>query len=177
MEIPNRAIVVKKKQQKFKPVSIAEDAQETEVWVLFMKLSHTEREWSERIVGAYDSKVNKFMTGWRVNNVTCLQELAAKAVTMYFDKDDSHIAQAWRDMDEEEYHKYFVCYSAEKLAITDTLQTIVAYKRGEEAVKFEVKMVKKNLEVGPINDEVFDEEEGDCERTNDSLFEEEVMKF
>ena len=62
MEIPNKAKVVKKKQQKFKPVSIAEDALEAEVWVLFMKLSHTEGEWSERIVGAYDSKVNKFMT-------------------------------------------------------------------------------------------------------------------
>ena len=62
METPKRASVGKEKQPKFKPVSIAEDALEAEVWVLFMKLSHTEGEWSERIVGAYDSKVNKFMT-------------------------------------------------------------------------------------------------------------------
>ena len=61
METPNtnRASVGKEKQQKFKPVSIAEDALEAEVWVLFVKRSHTEGEWSDRMVGAYDSKVKK----------------------------------------------------------------------------------------------------------------------
>ena len=61
METPNtnRASVGKEKQQKFKPVSIAEDALEAEVWVLFVKRRHTEGEWSDRMVGAYDSKVKK----------------------------------------------------------------------------------------------------------------------
>ena len=57
METPNRASVGKEKQHKFKPVSIAEDALEAEVWVLFVKRSHTEGDWSDRLVGAYDSKV------------------------------------------------------------------------------------------------------------------------
>ena len=59
VETPNRASVCKEKQQKFKPVSIAEDALEAEVWVLFVKRSHAEGEWSDRVVGAYDSKVKK----------------------------------------------------------------------------------------------------------------------
>merc|ERR1711913_162107 len=102
-------------------------------------------------VGAYDSK-----------------ELAVKAVTRYFDKDGSHIGQAWRDMDNEEFNKYFVCYGAEKLADTDRLQTLVAYKRGEEAVTFEVKMIEKNLEVFLVEDEeVFDEEDEDLEDTKE----------
>ena len=59
VETPKRSSVGKEKQQKFKPVSIAEDALEAEVWVLFVKRSHTEGEWSDRMVGAYDSKVKK----------------------------------------------------------------------------------------------------------------------
>ena len=82
-------------------------------------------------------------------------------MTRYFDKDDSHIGQAWRDMGNEEFGKYFVCYDAEKLVYTEKLQTLVAYKRGEEAVTFAVKMVEKNLEVCPLDEEeeVFDEDD------------------
>merc|ERR1719290_51273 len=138
---PNRASVGQEKQQKFKPVSIAEDALEAEVWVLFVKRRHAGGEWSDKVVGAYDSK-----------------ELAAKAVTRYFDKDDSHIGKAWRDF--TKFTKYFVCYDAGKLVYTETLQTLVAYTRGEEAVTFAVKMVEKNLEVCPLDEEeVFDEDE------------------
>ena len=56
-------------------------------------------------------------------------------MTRYFDKDRSHIGQAWRDLDDEEFSKYFVCYDAEKLVEVDWLQKLVTCKKGEEVVQ------------------------------------------